>query len=62
MKFYVTTSIPYVNADIHVGHAMEFIQADTLARYYRLQGYEVVFSTGTDEHGGKNAEAAKTGG
>lgn len=58
-KFYVTTSIPYVNADPHVGHAMEFMQADVLARYHRQQGDDVVFATGTDEHGGKNAEAAK---
>jgi len=58
-KFYITTSIPYVNAEPHLGHAMEFIQADALARYHRARGAEVVFSTGTDEHGGKNAEAAK---
>lgn len=58
-KFYITTSIPYVNAVPHVGHAMEFIQADVLARYHRAKGADVLFSTGTDEHGGKNAEAAK---
>lgn len=58
-KFYITTSIPYVNSEPHIGHAMEFIQADVLARYHRQRGDEVVYSAGTDEHGGKNAEAAK---
>lgn len=57
-KFYVTTSIPYVNADPHIGFAMELLQADVLARYARQQGKEVLFSTGTDEHGGKIAEKA----
>lgn len=57
-KFYVTTSIPYVNAQPHVGFAMELTIADVLARYHRAKGDEVLFSTGTDEHGGKNAEAA----
>lgn len=61
-KFYVTTSIPYVNAEPHLGHAMEFVQADALARYHRAKGDDVIFSTGTDEHGGKNAEAAKAKG
>lgn len=59
-SFYVTTSIPYVNAEPHIGHAMEFIIADSLARYARQQGIaNVLFSTGTDEHGGKIAEKAK---
>lgn len=58
-KFYITTSIPYVNAVLHIGHAMEFIYADVLARYARQQGIEnVLFSTGTDEHGSKIAEKA----
>lgn len=57
-KFYITTSIPYVNAEPHVGFGMELVQADTLARYWRQQGAEVVYSTGTDEHGGKIAEKA----
>lgn len=57
-KFYVTTSIAYVNAVPHVGFAMEMIQADVLARYHRAKGDDVLFTTGTDEHGGKNAEAA----
>ena len=57
--FYITTTLPYVNADPHVGHAMEFIRADVIARQKRIEGYEVFFNTGTDEHGVKiqrNAE------
>jgi methionyl-tRNA synthetase len=50
-KFYVTTSIPYANAKPHIGHVMEFIQADTLARFHRIRGNDVFFLTGTDEHG-----------
>ena len=57
--FYVTTSIPYVNDVPHIGHAMEFIQADVLARYHRQLGHDVLFSTGTDEHGGKVMDKAK---
>jgi methionyl-tRNA synthetase len=57
-KYYVTTSIPYVNAEPHIGFAMELIYADVLARRARQQGHEVVFSTGTDEHGGKIADKA----
>lgn len=49
--FYVTTTLPYVNAPLHMGHALEFIRADILARYKKLMGYEVFFNTGTDEHG-----------
>lgn len=59
MNYYITTSIPYVNGEPHLGHAMEFVMADVLARYARQQGYDVVYSTGTDEHGGKIAEKAK---
>jgi len=58
MKFYITTSIPYVNAEPHVGHALEYIAADVLARYMRASGVKVLFLTGTDEHGGKIAEKA----
>lgn len=61
-KFYVTTSIPYVNAEPHIGFAMELLQADVLARYARQQGKEVIFATGTDEHGGKIAEKAAEAG
>lgn len=55
---YITTTLPYVNADPHVGYALEIVQADTLARYYRLMGHEVFFNTGTDEHGQKVAQKA----
>ena len=52
-KFYVTTSIPYVNGEPHLGHAMEFVMADVLARRARLQGKPTIFSTGTDEQAAK---------
>jgi methionyl-tRNA synthetase len=50
-KFYITTTLPYVNADPHIGFAREIIQADVLARFHRAMGDEVFFNTGTDEHG-----------
>lgn len=49
--FYITTTAPYVNADPHIGFALEIIQADVIARYKRLNGYNVAFGFGTDEHG-----------
>jgi methionyl-tRNA synthetase len=58
-KFYITTSIPYANAKPHIGHLMEFIQADVLARYHRFKGDDVFFLTGTDEHGMKMMTTAK---
>ncbi len=58
-KFYITTSIPYVNAPPHVGHALEFVQADVIARYHRLLGDEVLLLTGSDEHSLKNVKAAE---
>lgn len=58
-KFFVTTAIPYVNAPPHIGFAMEFLQADILARYHRLKGDETYFLTGTDEHGTKLYKIAK---
>ena len=51
--FYITTTLPYVNSDPHIGHAQEFVAADALARYWRLMGHAVFFNTGTDEHGQK---------
>lgn len=57
-NYFITTSIPYVNGEPHLGHAMEFVMADVLARYSRQQGTPTIFSIGTDEHGGKNAEKA----
>ena len=58
-SWYVTTSIPYVNARPHLGHALEFILTDALARYHRLKGDEVWFLTGTDENSLKNVRAAE---
>lgn len=57
-KFYITTSIPYINSEPHIGYGMEVIVADILARYHRQQGDSVLFVAGTDEHGGKIAEKA----
>lgn len=51
--FYITTTLPYVNAEPHLGFALEIIQADVIARHYMAKGDEVVFNTGTDEHGVK---------
>lgn len=59
MNYYITTSIPYVNGEPHIGHGMELLQADVLARAARQQGKPVLFSTGSDEHGGKIEEKAK---
>lgn len=61
-KFYITTSIPYVNGPPHIGHAFEFVQADTIARWRKLQGDDVFFLTGTDEHGAKIVRAAEAAG
>ncbi len=58
-KFYITTAIDYVNGKPHIGHAFEKIIADCIARWKRIQGYEVFFLTGTDEHGIKNQKAAE---
>lgn len=52
-SFYITTTLPYVNAEPHIGFAMEIIRADVIARYKKLLGDEVFFNTGTDEHGQK---------
>jgi methionyl-tRNA synthetase len=58
-KFYITTTLPYVNAEPHIGFAREILEADVLARYHRNLGDEVFFNTGTDEHGQKIYEKAK---
>src|SRR5690242_19285018 len=52
-KFYITTTLPYVNANPHLGFALEIVQADAITRYQRILGSEVVFNFGTDEHGQK---------
>ncbi len=50
-NFYITTTLPYVNASPHIGFALEIVQADVIARYHRLLGDKVIFNFGTDEHG-----------
>lgn len=57
--FYITTPIYYVNASPHIGHSYTTITADVIARFKRMWGYKVLFSTGTDEHGQKILEAAR---
>lgn len=61
-KFYITTAIPYVNAAPHIGNALDFTLADSIARYHRQAGDEVFFQTGTDEHGTKIYKKATEGG
>ena len=61
-KFYLTTKLPYVNDKPHMGHALEFVQADTTARHRRHMGDDVFFNIGTDEHGQKIADKAKEAG
>lgn len=61
-SFYITTTLPYVNADPHVGFAMEIIRADVIARVKKKQGYNVFFNTGTDEHGIKILQKAQVEG
>jgi methionyl-tRNA synthetase len=62
MRFYITTPIFYVNGDPHIGHAYTAIAADVLARFKRLDGYDVHFLSGTDEHGQKVEKAARDAG
>ncbi len=57
--FYITTTLPYVNAEAHIGHAMEFVRADIIARSKKLSGFDVFFNTGTDEHGIKVYQKAQ---
>ena len=61
-KFYITTAIDYVNASPHLGHALEKVQADAIARYKRLLNKEVYFLTGVDEHGIKIVRSAQGAG
>jgi methionyl-tRNA synthetase len=58
-KHFIATSIPYVNAKPHIGHALEFVQADCLARYYRTLNEDVFFLSGTDENAQKNVASAE---
>jgi methionyl-tRNA synthetase len=61
-RFYITTAIAYPNGKPHMGHAYEAIATDAIARFKRLDGHDVRFVTGTDEHGLKIAQAARTEG
>lgn len=61
-KFYITAAIPYVNAKPHIGHALEFIQTDTIARYHRLLGEDVLSLSGGDENALKNVQASEAAG
>ena len=58
-NFYITTTLPYTNAQPHIGFAAEIIKADVIARYQLLKGKKVVFNTGTDEHGSKIQQEAE---
>jgi methionyl-tRNA synthetase len=58
-KFYITTAIPYVNAAPHLGHILEYVQTDVIARYHRLKEDDVFFLTGADENSLKNVQAAE---
>lgn len=61
-SFYITTTLPYVNAEPHIGFAMELIRADIIARFKKSQGFDVFFNTGTDEHGQKLFDTATKAG
>ena len=61
-KFYTTTAIPYVNAAPHIGHSLEYVQTDAIARYQRLSGKEVYFLSGSDDNALKNVQAAEVKG
>src|SRR3989344_4148397 len=58
-NFYMTTAIPYVNAEPHIGHALEFVQSDCIYRYHKLMGYKTFLTTGADENSLKNVQAAE---
>ena len=58
-KFYLTTAIPYVNGKPHIGHALEFVQCDVIARHHRLMGHETALLSGADENALKNVQAAE---
>lgn len=61
-KYYITTAIAYTSGKPHIGNSYEIVMTDALARYKRMQGYDVFFQTGTDEHGQKIEEKAKAAG
>ena len=61
-KFYITTAIDYTSGKPHIGNNYEKVYADVVARFKRLEGYDVLFQTGTDEHGQKVKENAQIAG
>lgn len=61
-KFYITSAIPYVNAKPHIGHALEFVQANVIARWRKLEGDEILSLSGGDENALKNVQAAEAAG
>lgn len=61
-RIYITNAIPYVNAAPHVGHALEFVQTDTLARFWRALDFDVFYASGADENSLKNVQAAEAEG
>ncbi len=61
-KFYITAAIPYVNAKPHIGHALELVEADTVARYHKLLGDDTLLLSGGDENALKNVQAAEKAG
>jgi len=62
MKYYLTTPLYYVNAAPHIGHTYTTLAADTIKRLRRMQGYDAVLTTGTDEHGQKVERSAQATG
>jgi len=58
-RIYITNAIPYVNAAPHVGHALEYVQTDCLARFYKLSNFDVFYAAGADENSLKNVQAAE---
>ena len=61
-KYYLTTAIAYTSGKPHIGNVYEIVLADAIARFKRMEGYEVFFQTGTDEHGQKNELKAQAEG
>src|SRR5574344_2269439 len=61
-KYYITTAIAYTSAKPHIGNTYEIVLSDAIAKYKRLQGYDVYFQTGTDEHGEKIEGKAREAG
>ncbi|MBI5151402.1 MAG: methionine--tRNA ligase [Candidatus Pacebacteria bacterium] len=62
MKYFITAAIPYVNAKPHIGHALEFVQGDVIARYHRILGHDTLYLCGADENALKIVQAAEKAG